>query len=112
MRAGFNSTRRNRNIGTPQAGSGQDNRLVIPSRRSTHAQHWEQLVCYDIATRMIHRSIVSFIIEETREKRRSDTVHACTVDDIATILHQIPRDDMRDLKTFVLRQPERKEDVL
>lgn len=108
MRAGFNPVRRNRNIGTAKAGHGRDNRLVVPSRWSSPARHFEVLGEYEVATRLISGSIISFIVEQTR----SHFHHACTIDDIATILGHIPREDMRDLKTFVLRQPKRKEDIL
>jgi hypothetical protein len=42
-RAGWNPTRRNRNIGTAKSGHGLDNSLVIPSPRYESWVFWQNL---------------------------------------------------------------------
>ena len=53
---------------------------MVPSRWSSPARHFEVLGEYEVATRLISGSIISFIVEQTR----SHFHHACTIDDIAT----------------------------
>lgn len=108
MRAGRNPTRRNRNIGTPAGGHGGDNRLVIPSRPNGPIFPWRDIGEYRTVRRVVGEREVSFVVEKTNR----GCVHACTVDDIAFLLSQLPPDDWEGLNLFVLRQPKRKEALL
>jgi hypothetical protein len=51
---------------------------------------------------------MSFYIQRTRP----ECVHACTVDDIAHLLSQVPSTDWEGLDAIVLRQPRREEQTL
>lgn len=108
MRAGWNPTRRNRNIGTSKRGFGQDNRLVVP------ASHWDDKVYYERIGRhrKLERSIggvgVTFLVEETR----ADCLHPCTVDDIFHLWTHLPCEDWKGLALVYLRQPTRKQQIL
>ncbi len=108
MPAGWNPTRRNRNIGTSKQGFGQDNKLVIPE------SHWDDKVYFERIGRhtKVERSIggvkVTFLIEETR----ADCLHPCTVDDIAHLWARLPCEDWIGLRFIYLRQPTRKQQVL
>lgn len=110
MNAGRNSTRRNRNIGTAKQGHGQNNKFEIPSHFSYRDPkvYFEDLKNYQSVERIIKGHLMTFLIEETR----SDCVHACTVDDIAYVLQNVPAADLEDLLLIILRQPKRKEEIL
>lgn len=108
MRAGFNPTRRNRNIGTGRQGHGQDNRLVIPSVCLRERRWAEQLNPHQQFQRRVGSRDVFFIVEETS----GGCAHACTIEDICHVLKHVPLDDWEDLDTFVLRQSTRKQRTL
>jgi hypothetical protein len=108
MRNGRNPTRRNRNIGTAATGHGQDNRLVIPNRRNGPIWYWRDIGEYHSVQRLVGGRCVSFVVEKTNR----GCIHACTVDDIASLLRYVPPDDWDGLSLFVLRQPKRKEATL
>ena len=107
MQAGRNPIRRNRNIGTPKQGYGRDNRLVIPERRYGPT-FLGDVGRHRVVVRKIGSKDLRFLVEETRD----DCVHACTVDDIAHVLAQLPGDDWEGLDLIYLRQPTRKQEVL
>ena len=109
MKSGRDSTRRNRNIGTAKRGHGQNNRLVIPTRYyPTLAFYFENLRNYKSLSRDIDGLQITFLVKETR----SGSYHACTIDDIAHLLHFVPKPDLMGIELIVLRQPKRKEEVL
>src|SRR5689334_22304980 len=103
-------TRRNRNIGTAKQGYGQNNRLVIPTRKHPiPSYYFENLQNYQRIKLDIKVGVsVTFLVEETRE----GCFHACTIDDIAYLLRFVPPADLEGLDFIVLRQPKRKEEVL
>jgi hypothetical protein len=108
MRAGFNPTRRNRNIGTAKQGHGRDNRMVVP-KVATRGRNWsEELNPHQLAQRVVSGRELTFIVEELR----LPCVHACTIEDICRILANIPLSDWAGLDTFVLRQSTRKQWLL
>ncbi|MER8867586.1 hypothetical protein NKI19_28495 [Mesorhizobium sp. M0751] len=104
----FNPVRRNRNIGTPKQGHGQNNRMVIP-RLSTYAR-WctAQLNPGQRLCRNVNGRDITFIVEKTS----GGCVHACTVEDVVFVLSQIPHADWAGLETFVFRQSTRKTRIL
>lgn len=109
MTSARNPTRRNRNIGTAKRGHGQDNKLRIPeSRHDDHVVFWERLGPHKVVTRKIRGKSFHFLVETTR----ADSLHPCTVDDLARVIEQIPPSDLESLDLFVLRQPKRKEQIL
>jgi hypothetical protein len=109
MRTGRDATRRNRNIGTAKQGYGQDNKLVISTRRYPDwLVYYENLKNYRTARRTLHGHVITFLVEETR----LDCYHACTVDDIAYLLRFVPATDLHGIELIVLRQPKRKEEIL
>ena len=107
MLAGRNPSRRNRNIGTSRQGHGQNNRLVIPSRRECFSA-LDRIGHYRKEERQIEGLSVSFIVEETS----ANSVHPCTVDDVARVLGLIPASDWAGIRTVVFRQPTRKQAIL
>jgi hypothetical protein len=108
MRMAYNPTRRNRNIGTPKQGHGQNNRLVVP--RLWIADQWPtaHLDPSQWVRRNVNGRDVTFIVEKTS----GGCVHACTVEDVVTILSHVPVSDWDGLETFVFRQPTRKQRIL
>jgi hypothetical protein len=108
MRPGFNPIRRNRNIGTSRQGHGQDNKLVVPRVCAAERDWPEDLGAHRIIKRSIKGREVTFIVEKTH----GGCQHACSVEDIAHVISNIPSDDWRGLKTFVLRQPTQKQRIL
>lgn len=103
-----NPTRRNRNIGTAKQGYGQDNTLVIPFPMVEMKSFYERLGEYKTIEKCINGHQFKFVIEKTRQ----NSFHACTINDIETILTHIPKQDYGQLKLIILRQPTRKEERL
>ena len=103
-----NPIRRNRNIGTAKQGYGQNNELIIPWVATAMKSFHERLEKYTKEFRTINGNRFEFIIEETR----TESEHACTVDDIAEILRHVSPQDYGRLNLIVLRQPKRKEEIL
>lgn len=106
--SGYNPIRRNRNIGSPQAGRGHNNRLVIPASWRDKRLFYEKLVepvkvCIKIAS-----ATLNIFVEPTL----SGFVHACTIDDIIHVLQLIPISHFEGIKSIILRQPKRKEKLL
>ena len=104
MRATYNPSRRNRNIGTAKQGYGQDNSLVIPER--SDGEYWlEHLSRFKLEDRTISGKTVRFIVEDNA----LGCVHPCSVSDVVRVLEAVPGSDWAGLQTFVFRQPTRKQ---
>ena len=108
MKSGHDATRRNRNIGTSKRGHGQNNKLTISVCDPEAVRHYESLKAYKAIFREVHGSSITFIVERTR----TDSYHACTVDDITYMLGHIPPGDLLGIDLVVWRQPKRKEQIL
>lgn len=108
MHTGRNPTRRSRNIGTAKQGHGQNNQLVIPSSYHRSKVFWEDLTDYRVVTRTVNFHTLPIIVEKTQP----DACHACTVDDITSVLWHIPPADLAEVALIVLRQPTRKQATL
>lgn len=104
----YNSSRRNKNIGTKNQGFGQNNKLTISTPYGNYQAFYEKLGSYTKETRVINNHEFLFIVEKTRE----NSVHPCSVNDIEKIISNIPAEDYGDLKFIVLRQPKRKEQII
>ena len=104
----YNPIRRNRNIGTSKQGHGQNNKMRIPSPACSVKVFFEHLTEYLKETRVIAGNEFLFVTERTI----TGFEHACSVDDVATILEHIPKHDLLDLNTVIFRQPKRKETIL
>jgi hypothetical protein len=100
---GNNPSRRSRNIGTAKQGHGQDNRMGIPETLYGPA-FFEKL---ENVVQVVFGGF-RILVEATRE----NSVHACTVEDLITVLKLIPAADLGELNLIVLRQPKRKEEML
>ena len=101
-----NPTRRNRNIGTPKQGYGQNNRFKIPIIHDL--AFYERLGKYRQEFRYIQEQEFRFVIEETSKNYQ----HACTVNDVQRILQHINLTNLEHVGLIVFRQPKRKEQVL
>lgn len=107
MKPASNPTRRNRNIGTSASGHGQDNELCIPS--SWHELvFWEQMPNRREIVREVAGSPVSFFVQPTLD----GFIHACTPDDLTTLMNMLPAADVHGLGAVLLRQPTRKQKIL
>jgi hypothetical protein len=107
MRAGWNATRRNRNIGTARSGLGQENRFAIPSCRSDIRPFWSRLTRYTIVRRRLNGKNFGVLVEPTRP----NSVYPCTVDDLFHLLRYVPTEHLDEIELLILRQPKRKEEV-
>lgn len=107
-RAGFDARRRNRNIGTENQGFKQSNAMVVPESWHSDRVFYETLRDPRIVTRSLHGRELTFLVEPTRP----GCVHACSVDDMLSVLSRLPETDRLLVKTFVLRQPTRKQQML
>jgi hypothetical protein len=103
-----NPLRRNRNIGTAKQGHGRDNQLLIPSPAAGMKSFYERLGPYQTVDRTIKGHRFRFVVEKTR----STSIHACTIDDIACVIAQLPAEIYGSMALIVLRQPTRKEEML
>ncbi len=103
-----NPTRRNKNIGTEKQGYGQNNKNVISDRWSDTRIYWEKLEEYSVVKRKINNKEYKFLVEKTRK----NSVHPCTVDDIAKLISWLKEEDLENLNLIVFRQPKRKEELL
>ena len=108
IRAGWNPTRRNRNIGTAKSGHGQDNRLVVPWPRYQDCPSWARIGPHRTVVRSAHGKRFTVLVESVR----ADSVHACTVDDVFRLLESVPAADTEGLGLIVLRRSKRKEETL
>jgi hypothetical protein len=82
--------------------------MVIPQRWWDSRIFWEQLSRFTVVTRQVRGRDLPFVVEATRR----DSVHACTVDDIAAVLNTAPARHVSGIQGVLLRQPKRKEEVL
>lgn len=90
-------------------GHGQDNRQVIPQPDAYGDRSFFH-VLKDPArcSRTIRERTMWFFVEPpTRE-----CCYACTVDDVARVLSEVPLDDWAGISAIVFRQPTRKQDLL
>lgn len=104
----FNPVRRNRNIGTPKRGHGEDNRLVIPDPTNASRRWTEQLGRHERLQRVVNSRELIFLVEETS----GGCVHACSIADVVQIFRHIPLPDWEGLDTVVFRQSTRKQRIL
>ena len=104
----FNPSKRNRNIGTPKQGYGQNNRNVISDSWHDTGIYWSRLENYTVVRRNIHGEEYKFLVEKTRR----NSIHPCTVDDISKLIKFLNPKDLSGLNLIVLRQPKRREETL
>lgn len=102
-----NPTRRNRHIGTPMQGFKKQNEFDIPNSWRDSKVFFEKLTKYKKIKRSINGYEFLFIVEKTKR----DYFHTCTIDDLEYLLHYIPSIYYQDLRTIVLRQPKKKEQI-
>jgi hypothetical protein len=107
-RPGYNPIRRNRNIGTENAGYGQNNRLVIPEKWTESRRYYEKLKNPVFVPITVWSAPLHVVVEPPLP----GFVHACTVEDIIHLLEFIPAAHFSDIRMIVLRQPKRKERIL
>jgi len=107
MRAGYNPSRRNRNIGTAKQGHGDDNSLVIPWR--SDGEYWlEHLSSFTMEDRTINGKTVRFIVEANA----LGCIHACSVADVVRIIEAIPGSVVAGVQTCVFQATNRKQATL
>ena len=104
-RPGYDARRRNRNIGTENAGFKADNRFKIPERWRDLRTYYEQLSDARVVHREFHDRELTFLVEPTH----GGCVHACTIDDILAMLRMLPTEFTGEIHTYVLRQPTEKQ---
>jgi hypothetical protein len=82
--------------------------MVIPDSWRDSRTFWERVSHFTVVTRPVHGRDLRFVVEPTRR----DSVYACTVDDIATVLDAAPARHVAGIEGVILRQPKRKEEIL
>ncbi|MCP4215012.1 MAG: hypothetical protein GY765_10160 [bacterium] len=107
-RAGWNPTKRNRKIGTEDQGFSPNNKLVIPWRWSDSRAFYEQLNNPVANTVNIQNHPITFLVEAPRKGH----MHACTIDDVVTVLNLFPERDIQQISLIAFRQPKRKEELI
>ena len=105
MRAGWNPTRRNRNIGAPKQGRSQDNRLVIPKSWPDDRGFWDVLNHPVAIPRLVGNCQLTFLVEPPR----SECFYPCTIDDVSLALALAPQADLTGIELIIFRQPTRKQ---
>ena len=105
MRAGWNPIHRNRNIGTPKQGHGQDNRLVIPKSWPDDRVFWEVLNHPVAIPRIVGNCELTILVEPPRPK----CFYPCTIDDVSSVLALVPQADLAGIGLIIFRQPTRKQ---
>ena len=106
---GRDPRRRNRNDGTARRGHGQDNRQVIPQPHGYGDRSVFQVLKDPVrCSRTIRERTISFFVEPPIR----DCCYACTVEDVARLLSEVPLDDWAGISAVVFRQPTRKQDLL
>jgi hypothetical protein len=114
MRNGRNPTRRNRNIGTAKQGHGKKNKHVVPRAWLDSVWDWKRRPEHVVVTRQVWGRELPFMVEHTR----ADSVHACTVDDVAEMLRLLPKrhinscEGITGVQGIIFRQPTRRETCL
>lgn len=107
-RSGWDSRRRNRNIGTAKSGHGQNNRMQISESWADGRLFYEKLKNPIALTRRVCDREITILVEPIRP----GFLHACTPDDIIQILSLLPTQHVASIDLVVLRQPKRKERLL
>ena len=113
VQPGYDARRRNRHQGTAARGHGRDNRLVVPSVRGELGviswRSWTGLPVQRVgAHRTVHREIAGKLWTFVVERTSPDCWHACSVDDLASMLCLLPGEDHEGLDLVILHQPTRK----
>jgi len=103
-----NPIRRNRNIGTAKQGHKRQNRFVVPESRHNPEPFCHQLGEHTQVIRKVNQKDYCFLVEHAR----TDSCHACTIDDLVTMLSLLDPGSLEGIQLIVLRQPKRKEETL
>jgi hypothetical protein len=82
--------------------------MVIPDSWHDSRTFWERVSSFKLVRRSVHGRPLRFVVEPTR----LDSLYACTVDDIATVLDAAPSRHVAGIEGVILRQPKRKEEIL
>ncbi len=107
-RAGWNYTRRNRNIGISKQGYGKDNVLSIPQPADTLQDFYERFDEAEIHTISIRNTEIPVAVEQVKK----GYFYSCTPADVQRILHQLPEHDLEGFGMIIFRQPKKKEVIL
>ncbi len=103
-RPGWDPTRRNRNLGTPKAGHGLANRMVIPESWNDFRAYWAKL------TNAVELTLGGYTL--LVEPCPPGLVHAVSIDDVVRMVAHVPRTDVSRIKAVVLRAPSKKQLLL
>ncbi len=104
----WNSTRRNRNIGTEKSGYSQNNKLVIPERWADYRVFWERLNNPIFHPLSIKGHQITLVIEPPKD----GYIHASTPHDVVNVLKLVNQEHLEEIELLVFRQPKKKEEVL
>lgn len=110
-RKGWDSTRRNRKIGTAASGWRRQSQFVIPERWENWRPYYENISNPVQIQRRVHTTLLNMIVEPTLD----NYIHACTPSDIARMINLLPSElifGKDPLAGVVLRQPTRKQNTL
>ena len=108
MRAGWRPERRNRKIGTADAGWRKQNSMVVPNSRHDEFYFYERLGRHTANEMELHGQTITFLVEPARP----GSTYGCSARDVLHVLGQLPAGDVAGLKLLVLRQPTRKQEII
>lgn len=107
-RAGWNPTKRNRNIGTSKQGYGSDNEFATPQPADTLLYYYERYEKAETSLIHSHGKDIPVIVEDLKK----DYHYSCTAKDVERILNHLPEEDLHEFGLLIFRQPKRKEEIL
>lgn len=101
--------RRNRTIGTARRGRGQDNVHVVPDPRSGGDRSFYRILQNPVR---LSRTVAGREIRFAVEPPIRGFFHHCTVEDLVRLLSAVPVADWDGIRSLVLRQPTRRQNLL
>lgn len=110
MRSGWRPERRNRKIGTKEAGFKQSNKMTIPRRWLDRDGSPRLLRMGPLQT--IEHELPGGSLTFLYESPRPDCTYGCSPKDVAHIFANVPARDREDLEIVAFRQPTRKQQIL
>lgn len=104
---GWNSSKRNRKIGTEDQGFKRRNDFDIPASWHDDRIFWQKLKDPVALPCTIGSHAFTVLVEPTHRDYR----HHVSISDLLRLVRHIPQDHRRDITVFAFRQPKRKEAI-
>lgn len=98
----YNAVKRNRNIGTKKSGFKKQSNYKIPDKFLS-----ESYSKADKSQVFVHNRPITFYID----KLKNGYDHACTIEEVISVLNQLPAEDVCGIKNIYFHQPSRKKEI-